>query len=114
MTERVGYGGAHYDYDEDDPDYNTVSLAEQLRYRDPDYEEDYTGDADTDYVEDHRNFEPELGEPHLEYNEDHGTENDFDAQFGWRSKARRSQRGRFVPPDTRTHLGAVFVRLTEL
>ena len=107
MMEELGYSGGHYSYDDDAPDHNTLSAMERLRYADPDYAED------DDFAEDYLDRDREPDEHRLDYAEDDDAETDFWAQFGWRSKARR-RRGRFVPPDTRPHLGAVFVRLADL
>ena len=91
------------------------------------YDEDYGHGHDSDYDleeshdgdfedEDHGEDLREQVEHQADYAEDDSleSESDFDAQFGWRSKARHRKRGRFVPPDIRGFAAPVFVRVADL
>ena len=100
MRERLNYGEERQEEDHDDYQEHHAS-----RYGDPDY------DPEGEDAED-------LQEP-VEHQADHTADDSvqsdsaFDAQFGWRSKARR-RRGRFVPPDIRGYAAPAFVRVTDL
>ena len=101
MRERLNYGEEHQEEDHDDYQEHHAS-----RYGDPDY------DPEGEDAED-------LQEP-VEHQADHTADDsleagsDFYARVGWRSKAHRRQRGRFVPPDMRGYAAPVFVRVADL
>ena len=107
MVERLDFGGAYYD-DEDYDDELDIDLDhqedDQGEYRDSDGEdaaaEDFQGRHDQ-------------VEHQLEHAAD-DTQTDFDEQFGWRSKARRSRQGLFVPPDMGMYRWPIFVPVADL
>ena len=125
MVERLDYGGEHYDYDEDEldiqPDHQEDHQEEEQEehreeyglefYQDPD--EDFGGVDDDTIAEGFQERHDQV-EHRLDHAADDTTKADFEAQFAWRSKARRSRKGRFVPPDMRTYRWPVFVPVSDL
>ena len=118
-------------------EYRGVPHMERLNYRWADYgdyreirnHDDYEEDQEREYrpwhydlfddefryeEEDYAEASQEEVEHHEDYAEDDNAETGFEARFGWRSKARHGRKGRFVPPDTRGYVPAVFVRLADL
>ena len=82
-----------------------------------DYEEHYGHDSDHDLEDEgHEEGLRERVEHQADYPADDSVDShvDFDAQLGWRSKAHRRERGRFVPPDTRGYAAPVFVQVADL
>lgn len=112
MAERLGYGGGYYDdyEDEEDQQYQESQVDDIPWYRlaDPDYvpeEEELPEGRLEDFQEQAERVEHQL---------DAAAQLDAEAQFGWRSKARRRRKGSFVPPDIRTYRWPTFVRVEDL
>ena len=105
------------DYDDDNEEEEDYSegfqeqveeqVEQQADYAADDYDDD---NEEEDYA---KGFQEQV-EHETDYAADDSDESDFNGQFGWRSKARRGKRGRFVPPDTRAFVAPVFVRVADL
>ena len=114
MVERMNYGGYNDDYEDDDEQYDENEAKEIPWYirANPDYdpEEEERGEASLEEFHEH----PEQVDHQLEHAADDIAQLDAEAQFGWRSKSRRSRQGRFVPPDMSIYRWPTFVRVADL
>ena len=112
MTERLGYGRPHYDDDDQQRQEHQVEDVPWYILADPDYSPEEEGDAQEGLGD----FpgRPEQVEYQEDFVEDDSAETEFQAQFGWRSKARRRKKGRRHLPDMRGYVAPVFVRVADL
>ena len=99
-----------------DEQYEVNQVAEIPRYLlgNPDYEPE---EDDLEYGLEHYQEPPERLEE-VEHQLDHAAEDvaqlDAEAKLGWRSRARRRRKGKFIPPDVRAYRWPVFVRVADL
>ena len=115
MTERLGYGTPHY-HDYDDDQQNQESQVEDIPWyvlADPDYSPEEEEGAAQEGLEDFQERNGQV-EYQADFVEDDVDQSEFEAQFGWRSKARRRKKGRRLLPDMRGYVAPVFVRAADL
>ena len=115
MAERLDYRGEEYnDYQDEQHEESQFDEIPWYRLADPDYDPD---EGDYEYgLEDDQ--EPPEGleevEHHLDHAADDAAQLDAEKKFGWKGRARRRRKGRFVPPDVRAYRWPVFVRVADL
>ena len=110
MTEKTGYDGGYKDYDDAVLDIEVYHQEDHQQEFALDHAQDFSGvdDAtDSDRLSDRVDHA-------LDHAVDDTAQADYDEQFGWRSRARRSRKGQFVPPDMRSYRWPVFVRVADL
>ena len=113
MMERLDYGKADDDYEDDYQEERGDGYQEDHEEA---YEALYYENPDDDYEELDHAAESAQVEPQVNYAADENGISDYaNTQFGWRSRARRARRGQiWVPPDTRGFKAPVFVLLADL
>ncbi len=115
MAERLDYRGEeNNDYKDEQYEENQVAEIPRYLIGNPDYdpEEDDLEYGPEDYQEPPERLEE------VEHQLDHAAEDaaqlDAEARFGFKSRARRRRKGRFIPPDVRAYRWPLFVRLADL
>ena len=114
--ERVNHSWANYEDYVKSHDRDDQEKVYHPRYdANPDYD-DYNDDYEEEEEEEEEEDYTEGFQEQVEHETDYAADDsaDFDGQFGWRSKVRRGKRGGFVPPDTRSFVAPVFVRVADL
>ena len=115
MAERLNYRDEENN-DYRDEQYEEKQVAEIPRYLlgNPDYDPE---EGTFGYGLEHYQELP-AGLEEVEHYLDHAAEDaaqlDAEAKRGWRSRARRRRKGKFIPPDVRAYQWPVFVRLADL